>query len=154
MVQVETKERIEVLTPGCKEKFKQWIAERKGVIVWRNINLSDPNAGDMFTPAHDPEGEPVAKPHWSRDNGETITDLSRFRFVKENKEVQRFKIALRIRGMKVECTDAATRKIRKRCDHWQDQYKTAPTYRFEPPPPLGFMDGPVEVVIEVPIFED
>lgn len=151
----EYQERIEILVPGCKEKFATYIKEREGIIVWESQDLSFQRP-DIFCPVKGPAGEDnlTRKPHWAYVVKEVVTDLSRFRFVKEMKEVERLKVKLRIRNMIVECTDASTRKVRARCQHWQSQYNVSPTYHFDPPPPLGFLNGPVEAIIEIPIFGD
>jgi hypothetical protein len=148
----ETKQdRIEILMPGRKEKFAMWIKYRGGVMVWANCDLSNCDAGDMYTPARTEAGnanDPGIPPHWRVRYQETITDLSKFKFVKELKEVKRFRVAIRVgdSGLRVKCTDASTRKIRAACDKVQAQYKVAPSYRFD--------YETQECVISVPIFED
>ena len=95
-------ERIDVYTPDTRPKFELWIKERGGVQVWHNQNLSNPGAGNQFTPAtmmvKDPDdvrscpgskiGDivPYPKPHWSVGRGEVITDITRFRVAKGFKE--------------------------------------------------------------------
>lgn len=41
-------ERIDVLVPGARVKFEDWIKNRGGVQVWENVNLSTPRAGQWF----------------------------------------------------------------------------------------------------------
>ena len=154
MTSIETK-RIEVCVPGVKAQFQTWCAERGGIIIWEDHNLSrlGPNT---FTPARNAQGESNEKnpPHWGYVLKETITDIARFRFIKEEKELARFKIALRQRGMKVELTSASSKRVRSKCDHFKQIHGVAPSYVFDPPGPLGFLSGPVECVILLPVFED
>ncbi len=146
-----TLERIEVTVPGVKDKFASWMLERGGVLIWHSQDLSDPGA-QTFTPAQDEKGHSNLKspPHWKFTgcNPECVTDLTRFRFAKEMKEVQRFHVAVRMgdSGLRIKCTDASTAKIRKACAKWTDQYKVDAAYRFD--------YETQEAVIEVPIFED
>jgi hypothetical protein len=44
-------QKIIVGVPGVKAKFQTWINSRGGVQVWNNINLSNPEARQKFTPA-------------------------------------------------------------------------------------------------------
>jgi hypothetical protein len=144
----ETLERIEICVPDSKERFAEWIANRGGVIRWRNLNLSNPNAGDHYTPVRGPNGEgnQQSAPHWSVGFAEIITDLSRFRFVKELKEVKRIKIAVRMgsQGLSLKLTDGSSNRLRKAMSKIQEQHKTVPCYHFEGP----------EAVIQVPVFEN
>lgn len=141
--------RIEVTTPGQRSKFEEWIKDRGGVIVWVNINLSDPGAGNIFTPATTKEGTPGRdqKPRWSHEYSETITDITRFRFVKELKEVKRFRVAVRTggNGLSVKCTDGATRRIRAACAKFSTETVSA-LYEFD--------YETQEAVILVPVWED
>lgn len=147
--QVSSKpERLEVTVPGVKEKFTEWISKRGGVTVWRNVDLSRAGAGNQFTPAKTVEGQDYPAPHWSVARQEVITDLGRFRFVREMREVKRFRVAVRMgaQGLALKCTDASTRKIRAACSRAQEQYGVAPCYHFA--------YETQEAVIEVPVFED
>ena len=134
---------ITVYVPGVRPMFEKWIRDRGGVLVWPNINMSNPGGGDMFTPAKTLAGEPCPKPHWSRGEPELATDIRVFRFVKEMKEVKRFRVAIRMgsQGMSLKVTDASTRKIRKYCDQYKDS-----SYRFD--------YDTQECVIEVPTYEE
>jgi hypothetical protein len=154
-----TSERYEVGVQGVREKFEKFIAERQGVLVFRSVDLSMPR-GDMFLPKIGAEGEDNAlgKPHWAYVLHEHVTEISRFRFVKGYKEIDRCKIALQgPRGirMKIELTPGSTRRVYARKAKWEQQYfgKTV-TYRFDPPPPLGFMEGQVYAVFEIADWED
>ena len=136
--------KIEVLTPGVRAKFEDWIKTRGGVAVWKNADLSNCGAGDVFTPAKTAMGAVYDKPHWSWALDRVVTELTEFRFVREMREVKRFHVALRMgsQGLKVKCTDASSARIRKACD------KAGPdnTYRFD--------YETQEAVIEVPVWED
>lgn len=142
-----TLERIEVTTPNAKEKFADWIANRGGVVIWRNVNLSNRDAGLMFAPLRDAAGQENGKPHWSRERGELVTDISRFRFVRELREVKRIKIAVRMgaQGLCLKLTDGSTNRLRKACAKIAEQNNgTEPTYHFEED----------QAVISLPVFED
>jgi hypothetical protein len=144
--------RIEVSAIGAKEKFVDWIANRGGVAIWTNINLSNCDAGDQYTPATTKEGvkvtdDPSAQPHWSVAFKEVVTDISRFRFVKEFKEVKRFHVAIRsaFMGFGLKLTDGSTRKVRAMCAKYStDQVKAV--YRFD--------YEMQQCVIELPVWED
>jgi hypothetical protein len=147
----DTKARIEITVPGVKEKFVDWIANRGGVAVWTNINLSNCDAGDQYTPATNTEGKNILddpqafKPHWSVSFKEIVTDITRFRFVKEYKEVKRFRVAIRPAFLSFKVSDGGTRKIRKMCAKYSnDQVKAV--YRFD--------YSTQEAVIELPVWED
>jgi len=142
-------DRIEVTVPGCKGKFEEWIATRGGVRVWKNANLSNPGAGDMYAPERDKDGNTSGKPHWSVEQGGLFTDISAFRFIKELKEVKRFRVAIRAssNGMMFKCTDGSTRRIRKACAAVaKSNGGVEPTYHFD--------YDTQECVIELPVFED
>jgi hypothetical protein len=143
MEQTEQK-RIDIYVPECREKFAEWIKSRGGVARWRNINLSNPDAGDQYTPALT-DGKETGKPHWSVEYAETITDLSRFRFVKELKEVKRFHVAVHSAFLSFKLTDASSRKIRKMCA----KYSTP-----EAPASYHFDYETQECVITVPVWEN
>lgn len=144
--------RIQIGVPGAREKFELWIKTRGGVQVWENINLSNMDAGDQYTPALETvkvpmenggiNAVPYHKPHWSVRQGELITDIKRFRFVKSWKEVKRFHVGVRMgaQGFTMKVTDGGTRKIRAACDKYPGS-----SYRFD----YEFQ----EAIIEVPEFE-
>jgi hypothetical protein len=143
----EKQERICIGAPDARAKFEKWIAERGGVMVWQNIDLSNMDAGDMYTPAFTEEGKEYAKPHWRVSRKEVISDITRFRFVKEWREIKRFHVAIRVgdSGLRIKCTDASTRRIRAACAKASVNGIEA-SYRFD--------YTTQEAVIERPIFED
>ena len=108
-------DRINVIAPDAEQKFSNWLMLRGGVTRWKNINLSNPDAGDIFTPVNAPDGTPTPKPNWGVIWAENILDLRRFRFSKDIKEVKRFHVAVRRSsgGLMLKLTDASTRKVRK-----------------------------------------
>lgn len=112
----ETK-KIEICVPGARAKFETWIKDRGGVAVWKNVNLSNPGAGDSYTPALAVEGQGMRypKPHWSVEFSKIITDINSFRFVKEMREIKRFHVAIRrsSNGLMFKCTDASSERIRR-----------------------------------------
>lgn len=91
----KTTEIYDVLVAGERPKIEKWLAERQGVIVFRDQEISRHPRGDVFTPVIDADGnnnvDSGAKPHWAYGVHEVITDIARFRFVKEWKEVGRSK---------------------------------------------------------------
>jgi hypothetical protein len=135
--------KIDVSVPGAREKFEEWIASRGGIQVWNNINLSNPGAGETFTPVLNPQGQTSCKPSWSVQSGEIITDLSRFRFVKSWTEVKRFRIGIRMgrQGLLIKVTDGGTRRIDAALEKYpESQY----VFDYETQ----------EAVIQVPVWED
>jgi len=130
--------------PGVRDKIEKWIAERGGVKVWVSRDLSNPG-GECYTPVHMEDGQDYPPPHWryGKTPHEIVTDIKRFKFVKEMKEVKRFHVAVRMgtQGLSMKCTDASTRRIRAACA------KAGPdsTYRFD--------YSTQEAVIEVPVWE-
>jgi hypothetical protein len=108
--------KYEVTVPGAKTQIMEWLRDRGGVIVWENINLSDPTKGFTYTPAKTSDGQDghEKKPHWGVRAKEVVTDPDKFRFAKELKEVKRFRVAVRMgsQGMSLKVTDGGTRRIK------------------------------------------
>lgn len=127
-----------------------WIKDRGGVIVWKNQDLSTPSRGNMFTPLKTEDGmdRRNVKPHWSMGEPEVITDATRFRFVKEWKELDRIKIALdkKMSGFKINLTSGSTRKVEARLARWKSRGQPHAAYSFD--------YETQEAVFEYPIFED
>jgi len=141
--------KIDVLVPEVRNRFAQWIADRGGVARWENINLSDPGAGDRFTPALTEEGESYPSPHWSVRLAEVVTDISRFRFVKEVREVKRFYVAVRrgTNGLMLKLTDGAGRRLQKALARAKESHNVDDAfYHFD------YMTQ--ECVISIPIWEE
>ena len=140
--------KIEICVPGCREKFAMYCRERGGIKIWRDINLSNPNAGDTYTPVRDSEGKDYPKPHWSVEFDRIVTDISAFRFIKELKEFKRFHVAIRrsSNGLMLKCTDASSEKIRRACAKVKKQTGETASYEFD--------YGAQECVISVPVWED
>ena len=141
-------EVIKVFAPGVREKFESWIKDREGVSVWENAILSDAVAGYHFSPKKDANGNLCMTPHWSYRLKEVITDINRFQFVREMKEVKRFHVAVRFgsQGLSLKLTDASSRRVRRECDKIKERYDTSPVYNFD--------YNTQECVIEIPILED
>lgn len=116
--------KIEICVPGCREKFVMWCKDRGGIKVWKNVNLSDPGAGDTYSPVRDFEGKDYPQPHWSVRFDRIITDVNAFRFVKELKEVKRFRVAIRQsgNGLMMKCTDASSARIRREMTKASEKY--------------------------------
>jgi len=139
----EKDERIMVGVPGARAKFEEWITGRGGVQIWNNINLSNMGAGQVFTPALTEAGEPMGKPKWSHERGEVVQDITRFRFVKEWKEIKRFHVAIRpgSQGTMMKLTDGSSRKVWK-----YGQIYPGASYRMD--------YDTQECVFEMPEYED
>jgi len=155
----------DVTVLGCREKFETWIRDRGGVQVWRNLNLSNPSAGNQYTPAtmviKDPDDQKgyldsrigdivqYPRPHWSVGAGEVITDIKRFRFVKSFKELKRIRVALRRGdGLNFCLTDGSQRKLDRALEKAQEKYDDV-TYRKDG----GLFDYERFIVVEVPEWE-
>lgn len=103
--------------PENVAKFREWLATRGGLAVWKSIDLSDP--GKSWTgPVNGPDGKPSPKPSWKSDNkpARIIIDPSEV-VVVVPREVKRFRIVVRMgsNGLKIKVTDASTRRIRAAC---------------------------------------
>jgi len=135
-------EQIFVGAPGARASFEDWIAERGGVQIWKNINLSNPGGGGIFTPALDQDGTPFQKPAWNVERAEVITDIARFKFVDAWREVKRFHVAVRpgSQGLSLKCTTGSTNRIMAALAKYPGS-----RYRFD------YMMQ--EAVIEVPEYE-
>jgi hypothetical protein len=109
----ETRLEKHTVAPENAAKFKEWIASRGGVAVWRSADLSDP-ALSMSSPALDREGNPTAKPHWKLENTpyRVITNPDDIEVI-TGKEVKRFHIGVRMgsQGLSLKVTDGSTRRI-------------------------------------------
>lgn len=124
--------KIKIFDPNAKIKFQEWIDTRGGIQIWDNVDLSNLDAGQMFTPALTSEGTEYPSPRWSHRRGEIVKDLSRFAFV-QLKEVKRIKIAVRrgAQGVYLKLTDASSRKLDQVCEQVKEQFKEEPVYHFE-----------------------
>jgi hypothetical protein len=141
---------IKVTALGVKEKMLDWIANRGGVQVWYNINLSDAGAGEQFTPALTENGEQMGKPHWSVERGELITDIRRFKFAASFVEVKRFHVAVRQgSGLNYKATDGSQRKLDRYMAAAIEKYGEDVYYRKDG----GLFNADREIVIEYPIWE-
>lgn len=148
--------RYKVHTPNVRSKFEEWIRDRGGVAVWRSLDLSNLSRGDMYQPLRDNAGHTYPKPHWAYAHVETVTDISKFQFVREWIELERCKIALNKKPKgydspfgffptAIVLTAGSTRRVESKCSHWKKQYPNdVITYRFEE----------LEAVFERGIFEE
>jgi len=132
---------------NTREKFEKWIAERGGVAVWENANMSNPGAGNMFTPATT-DGKPTPSPHWTHPTLlEVCKSIRDFRFVKEMKEVRRLRVAVRrgAQGLSLKLTDSSTKKLHMALDKVKEETGQDAFYHFD--------YDTQEAVIEVPVWE-
>ena len=104
--------KIEICVPCAREKFEKYIQSQGGVKVWENVNLSNPGAGNIYTPGLTRDGKEYTRPpSWTHEfHGQIIKDINAFRFVKEMREVKRFHVAIRrgSQGFCFKCTDASS----------------------------------------------
>lgn len=94
-------------------KISGWLRNRGGIAVWSSVNLSNPGAG-WTTPAFKEDGTPYDKPTWQAGNEpRVITDPADV-VVSFDKEVRRFRIAIRrgSQGLSLKVSDGGTRRIR------------------------------------------
>jgi hypothetical protein len=147
--QMTTAAPIEVLIPGLRSKFQDWITNRGGVQVWVSQNLSYDAGRLTFNPQRDAAGnENKAAPHWSLKLQEVVTDISRFRFANSYKELQRCKIAIQHRRnntLMLELTSGSTNRVRKILAKLHDAGHKEAFYEFD-------YDSQ-EAVFQVPVWE-
>jgi ribosomal protein S6 len=96
------------------EKIWGWLHERGGIAVWTSVNLSNPGAG-WTTPARREDGSPTGKPSWQAgDTPQIITDPADV-LVSVDKEVGRFRVAVRMasQGLMTKVSDGGARRIRR-----------------------------------------
>ena len=94
-------------------KFRDWLANRGGIAVWRSVNLSNP-CGSWSTPVLTVDGTPHEKPTWEAEStpSRIITDPAEI-VVTVPKEVKRFHIAVRwgSSGLALKVTEGSTHRI-------------------------------------------
>jgi hypothetical protein len=92
-MKVRKQERIKVYLTGSRKTIEYWIKNRGGVNVWRGVGR------DWFMPVRDANGRRTHDPHWFHGKRKpvVVTNIARFKFAKELREVRR----LSIRDMRV-----------------------------------------------------
>lgn len=104
--------------PENAPRFRDWIANRGGVAVWRSHDLSDP-AKSFSTPARTVDGHPTPRPTWKVGSeperiitSEAEVDVITWR------ELKRFRIAVRRggQGLVLKLTDASSRRLWREID--------------------------------------
>lgn len=105
------------VAPENAAKMLDWIERRGGIAVWKSVNLSNPGAS-WSTPALAPDCSPYRKPTWEAESSpyKVITNPAEI-VVVTRKEVKRFRVAIRVRGMSVKLTSGSTRKVDKAMIH-------------------------------------
>lgn len=103
-----------ICRPENVAKYREWLATRGGLAVWRSVNFS--NLGVSWTtPALAADGQPTRKPTWEADNvpERVVTDVADVDVVVD-KEVKRFRVAVRLggHGFAFKVTDCGSRRIR------------------------------------------
>lgn len=143
--------KFDVYVPGVRAKFEEWIATRGGVKVWKNVNLSDPGAGNIFTPAYQTgTSDSYPKPSWRVDDGEIVDNIGRFRFATDFKELKRIRVSLcRGDGLMYCLTDASQRKVDRALAEARVLYGDNVIYRKDG----GLFDYNRYIVIELPKWE-
>jgi hypothetical protein len=127
------------ISPENVPQFRDWIANRGGVAIWRSINLSNPGAS-WSTPAKTVEGEPTPKPTWQASNQpeRIITDPNEI-VVVVPREIRRFRVGVQHGdGLSLKVTDGGTRRIRAAVAKFPDAW-----YEFD--------YGTQEAIIFVPL---
>ena len=110
-----TKDKL-ICRPENVAKYREWLATRGGLAVWKSINFS--NLGTSWTtPARTADGQPTPKPTWEADSAPARVVTSEDDVdVVVDKEVKRFRVGVR-RGSSNPClikvTDGGSRRIRK-----------------------------------------
>lgn len=139
--------KIEIYVLGVRAKFEEWIKGRGGVRVWNNVDMSNLDGGDMYTPALTEDGKEYPKSRWSHAQGELIQDIGRFVFATEEVLVKRFHVGIRLgaQGMCLKLTDASSARVHRECQKVKDKYGRAPSY--------GFDYEAQDCLINLPIFE-
>lgn len=95
-------------------QYRDWIANRGGLLVWQSINLSNPGAS-WTTPAIT-DGAPTGKPTWQADNTPARHIQSEDEVVVvQPREVKRFRVGVRRgdQGLAFKVTDGGSRRIRR-----------------------------------------
>ena len=101
-------------TPENATKFLDWLKGRGGIAIWKSANLSNPGAS-WSTPALQENGGPTTKPTWEASGTpEIITDVAEV-IVLTFKEVKRFRVGVKQKGMGLRVTAAGTRRINAAC---------------------------------------
>lgn len=113
----------------------KWFEERGGVIAWPSHDLSFDCGQISFTPLKDEagssnEGKPPTWRH-SKDDFLAVTDPAQIVLL-PGIEIERRKVKLRMRGMKIELTAASSRKVEARLSTLQAHHPGA-WYEFDPP---------------------
>ena len=105
-------------------RFRDWVANRGGVAVWKSINLSNPGAS-WSTPALDADGKPLGKPTWQAANEPTIvTDPAQIGVYKEVL-FKAFRVGLRMAGLSLKLTDAAQARVDRELTKCRDKHGNA-----------------------------
>lgn len=104
-----------IVTAENASKIWDWLQNRRGLAIWKSINLSNPGAS-WTTPAYHLDGTPSSKPTWQAENAPSriITDPSEV-VVSVDREVKRFHVAIRMgsQGLSLKCTDGSSNRIHK-----------------------------------------
>lgn len=103
-----------VIHPSQAPLFLYWLKERKGIFLWRSVDLGDIGAS-VFTPVIDKEGKVFTKPHWKYANKPSRkirrAEAINVRF---EKEVERWRVGLkRGYGFRIDISDASQRKMER-----------------------------------------
>lgn len=105
-------------SPEHAAKFRNWLATRGGLLIWKSVNLSNPGAS-WTTPALTDDGKPYAKPTWQAESTASrhITSDADVEVIVP-REVKRFHVAVRAGNnrMSLKVTDGGSRKIRAAVD--------------------------------------
>lgn len=101
--------------PENASKYKDWLANRGGLFVWRSANLSNPGQ-QWVGPARDKDGNAATKENWQMENTPSrhITDISQVE-VEVDKVLKELRCGIRRggNGLTLKFTDGGSNRIRK-----------------------------------------
>jgi len=103
-----------ITTPDNAEKIADWLRTRGGIAIWQSIDFNRAGA-TITTPVNTSTGEPTDKPYyWLGNKPEVIITDPAEVLISKDIEVKRFRVGLRMgdNGLKIKCTDGASRRIR------------------------------------------
>lgn len=119
--------------PENAAKIAEWFSNRGGILIWKSINLSNPDAS-WTSPALGSDGNPFQKPNWQAGNqpDQHITDPAEVDVI-VSKEVKRFHVAVRMgrQGLSLKVTDGGTRRIKQAVAKATEKYGKPAWYGFD-----------------------
>lgn len=116
-------------SPENVGRFFEWMENRGGIAVWNSANLNNPTA-TWCTPIQDENGNFNKKPNWQASEIiRIITDINDIDVV-TSKEIKRFHVATRIKGLTSKVTGGGSRRIHAAVAKAKKEYGDA-WYEFD-----------------------